>query len=148
MTKRNFCLVLFFLAPPWAVFILACYWFFIDNEVPVHHTSVSMTNIAGKPIASIKRGETIVLARDSCVLDEGKAYYSRRLIMRNKRTIYFMPSGDVQLIKGCSIRFNHIIIPTYVEPGLYDYVVTVVFENNPIVSTTTVLPIISFEVLP
>jgi hypothetical protein len=96
----------------------------------------------------VRRGEQIVLSRESCVTDEGKAFYTRSLSLRDKRLVYFMPSGQVNLIKGCFKRFNAITIPSYVTPGVYDYIVTVTFENNPLVETRMILPVPTFEVLP
>jgi hypothetical protein len=96
----------------------------------------------------VKRGDRLVLARESCVTDESKAYYTRQLSLRGKKLIYFMPSGEMQLIKGCFKRFNHITIPSFADPGVYDYIVTVVFQNNPLIDTRMVLPIPTFEVLP
>jgi hypothetical protein len=148
MTKRSTALVMFLLAPPWGIFLLFCYWYFIDIDPPAKHTSVEIMDANGLPIHSVKRGQSIVLSRQSCVFDEGKAFYTRRLVAMDKKLIYFMPSGEVHLYKGCAKRFNSITIPAFVTPGLYEYVVTVVFVNNPLVETRMVLPIPTFEILP
>ena len=148
MTKRALTAVIVLLAPPWGIFMLLVYWYFIDIEPPAKHTSVAIFDANGIPVTSIKRGTRLVLARESCVTDEGKAFYTRQLVNRDLNLIYFMQPGEVQLIKGCLKRFNHIDIPAYVVPGMYDYIVTVVFENNPLISTRIVLPIPTFEILP
>jgi hypothetical protein len=148
MTSRSSLLVGFLLIPPWALFFLACYWYFIDVTPPATHTSVVVLDKNGLPTDKVKRGDSLVIARESCIVDEGLAFYTRRLMALDKKMIYFMPSGNVHLSKGCAKRFNSLTIPQYVIPGNYEYVVTVIFQNNPLVETRMVLPIPSFEVLP
>lgn len=141
--------VVMLLVPPWALFCVCCYWYFIDNEPPAVHTKVMVMDHTGAPISVVHPGEKLVIARDSCVTDEGKAFYTRWLFSRDRKFGYLMPSGEVQLLKGCVRRFNEIAIPTNIETGLlYDYVVTMTFVNNPLVETRMTLPIPSFEVLP
>jgi hypothetical protein len=136
------------LIPPWALFLLCCYWYFIDVAPAAEHTRVAVLDVFGAPVTSVQRGAKVIISRDLCVTDEGKAFFTRTLVLRAKGLVYFIPSGEMYLIKGCRRSFNEITIPSHIEPGLYDYVVTMTFVNNPLVDTRMVLPIPSFEVTP
>jgi hypothetical protein len=149
-TLLKYGIVAAFLAPPWSVFMLCIYWYFFDVAPPAIHTYVATLAVDGVPVQRVRRGEKIIVARDSCVTDEGRAFYTRMLVSKPPlRLVYFLPSGEVRLLKdGCARRFNDVTIPPYVTPWTYDYKVTVNFENNPLVETRMTLPIVSFEILP
>jgi hypothetical protein len=148
ITKRDLSIVSVLLIPPWALFVLCCYWYFIDVDPPAKHTSVTVLDESGNVVDKIKRGGRLVIARESCVTQNGRAFYTRRLSMQGRSMTYFMPSGEVDLHEGCGKRFNSIQIPSYTEPGIYDYIVTITFANNPLVDTRMILPVPTFEVTP
>ncbi len=76
--KHSMAIVWILLVPPWAIFLLACYWYFLDNEPPLiinyshgHFTSepaVSREDAAAKEIHGAQGGSTVWTYREICVM--------------------------------------------------------------------------------
>ena len=127
---------------------LLVYWSLIDVNPPIVPISVDTFDTQGNATSAFKRGDTMVIRRDSCVTDGGPALYTRTLIHKAQKLIYFMPSGYVNLEIGCRKSFNTVQIPIFAELGYYDYIVTVQHVNNPSTDTVQTLPVPTIEVVP
>lgn len=120
---------------------LYVYWALIDTDPPLRHLSVATLDGQGRPTKIFHRGEVMVLARESCILREFFASYTRAFVERTKRYVYFISPSQMRLSKGCRKAFHQVIVPPYMEPGVYDYIVVVAFENNPLFSGALTLPV-------
>lgn len=125
---------------------LSFYWTLIDNKPPAIHTSVKVYDESGRENHVIHRGSKMLIERDSCVIDEGMAFYNRTLVNRTKNLVYFMPSSQQYMRKGCRRGYNEVLIPYYVEPGHYEWVVSTIFVNNPLTESMQTLPIPEIDI--
>ena len=124
------------------------YWSLIDITPPLQHTSVYLMDEYGAKKATFRAGDSMVIKRTGCVLDEGTALYTRFMKSSDKQVQYFFQSDSLHLEKGCKTSYNKVIIPRYVQPGTYQYIVIVTFIKNPITQVNQTLPIPELEIVP
>lgn len=149
LSARNLFVVSIFLFPPFACVALAAYWLIIDTDPPITYTTVSTFDINMRPATEFRRGDTMIVARNSCVRRDNELLtYTRRLVSKKNNTIYFMPADSYVFRKGClSPSVNFITLPKFTEPGEYEYVVEVSYRNNPFVTGSLSLAIPKIVIL-
>jgi hypothetical protein len=124
------------------------YWTLIDIDPPTVQKSVETFDNTGQKRTVFHPGETMVIRRESCVNDTGEAVFTRMLIRSDKGEIYFLSSGPQHLAIGCRTSWNSVQVPTFIGPGLYDYVVKISFVNNPLMTSEQMMLIPRIEIAP
>jgi hypothetical protein len=119
---------------------LVTYWLFFDVKIPVRGISVETINSKGLPTKVFKGGDTMLVSRETCYYEDTILFYTRSLVNTKNKISYVMPSGPLEVQEGCRKSILHTRIPEYIEPGEYDYIVTIHYENNPFIEGYTQLP--------
>jgi hypothetical protein len=124
------------------------YWSLIDVKPPSVQKTVSTFDVHGNSADTFHPGDILTIRRDSCVVDEGDAVYTRALVRADQTEVYFMHSGPMYLTPGCRTAYNQVQIPTFTSAGEYDYVVRLSFKNNPLTTSHQTFPIVRIKVVP
>lgn len=141
ITRTSKVLVAILLIPPWVAFGVVVYWYFFDTDPPATFSEATVYDNKGSPTSTFKRGETMVVSRERCVYDSGLVLFNRILWNKSRRQMYFLPASHIMLRReGCSRAYNDVTIPPFAEPGVYEYIVTVRYQNNPLVEGLITLP--------
>lgn len=114
---------------------LFIYWLYFDKDPKITESGVEISNSSGIKTNSIKRGSLMLITRNICVSEEFNGLINRILINKREKTVYILRSGTEHLVAGCRKSANSIFIPNYVSPGIYEYLVTINYDYNPISST-------------
>lgn len=120
---------------------LGGYWLFIDTNAPIKSMFVETLDKNGIATEEFKRGELMLIIREICYDSSEILFFTRSFVNRKNKLSYIMPSGPAQVDEGCRRSINRVQIPDYIEPGEYDYIVSVHYENNFFTEGTVILPI-------
>lgn len=141
MTRMSKLIVAGFLIPPWVVFFVCVYWYFFDIDPPARFSAATTFTSKGVETDQFKRGDIMIVSRERCIDGDGVALFNRVLVGIDKKILYFMPGSQIVFRReGCSRAYQDVLIPSYVEPGRYEYIVTVHYQNNPLVEGVLTLP--------
>jgi len=144
------------LGPPWAIFMLVCYWYFIDTQPPLiinyshgHFTSepaTSRMDAAAKEIHSVLGGSTVWTYRELCVVRNIpgtlKARWDAEAFSWTVPDVEFLPSP-----LGCRSVAYAVIVPTSNPSRNVSYKTNREYQVNPILRISVPAPPIPLTIL-
>ena len=144
------------LVPPWALFLLGCYWYFIDVAPPLiinyshgHFTSQPATDrmdAAAKEIHEVLGGSTVWTYREICVVRETpgtlRARWDAAAFSWTVPDVDFLPSP-----LGCRNAAYAVIVPTSNPSREVQYKTTRDYRVNPILTISMPAPSIPLTIL-
>jgi hypothetical protein len=154
-TKRSwqFAIVSILLAPPWAAFMLACYWVFLDNQSPVEvrYQSELFTSIRAESRDEARRtaiteavgGTDVYIYREICTTHEGESVADGRPLWRGHEFVWSPPQRTAVFLPGCSSRSYQVDTPVVKKTQTYTYTISTVFRVNPLTVVDMVMPPVS-----
>ena len=148
MTKTPW-LVWALLAPPWALLLLLCYWYFFDNTPPLiinyshgHFTSspaASKTEAVAKEIHEAMGGSTVWTYRELCVLRDIpgtlRARWDAEAFSWTVPDVDFLPSPI-----GCRSVAYAVLVPTSNPSRNVHYRTTRDYQINPVKIVSVTAP--------
>ena len=145
-----------FLVPPWVIFLLACYWYFIDVAPPLvinyshgHFTSQPATDrmdAATKEIHEVLGGSTVWTYREICVVRDIsgtlRARWDAEAFSWTVPDVDFLPSPI-----GCRSTAYAVLVPTSNPTRNVAYKTTRDYQVNPIKTISVPAPPIPLTIL-
>ena len=148
--------VLALLVPPWAVFLIGCYWYFIDVAPPLiinyshgHFTSQPATDrmdAAAKEIHEVIGGSTVWTYREICVVRDTpgtlRARWDAAAFSWTVPDVDFLPSP-----LGCRATAYAVLVPTSNPSREVQYKTARDYAVNPIKNISVDAPPIPLTIL-
>jgi hypothetical protein len=154
---RNIPLIVWLLlGPPWAAFLLFCYWYFLDTQSPLiinyshgHFTSQpanSRADAAAKEIHEVVGGSTVWTYRELCVTRNIpgtlRARWDAAAFSWTVPDVDFLPSP-----LGCRNAAYAVVVPTSNPTRAVQYKTTRDYAVNPIKIISVPAPPIPITIL-
>lgn len=155
MSGRLWLQVAVFLAPPWTVFAVACYWMFLDAAPPLRvvyqHDKFISREVDNREdarkyeIESADSGGFVWAYREICV--DRMLWGSARGSWVAGSFVWQTPERAVTpLPLGCHAHTFNLRVPTSNPTRDFSYQVEWVFENNPLVTSVVRMDPINLRV--
>ena len=157
-TKRTwqFMLIILLLAPPWALFLVACYWVFWDVEPPVElvyqHPMFVVQPAKNRDEArlfqteTVRSGAPVWIYREICVRHEYVG--TMRAAWDNNTSSWPAPERPVEESKiGCRAVPSYLLAPSSNPSRTFVYRAALWTENNPLTTIRIDLPPLQLRVI-
>jgi len=118
------------------------YMMFLDTEPPFTNTEVATYDVHELPQTVFRPGDTMLVHRDLCFTRNVPMTMSRKLVRveNGSPLVIHLNETQGQRPPGCVHNANLLTIPANTPPGVYMFVNTVSYQNNPFQAGSAVLP--------
>jgi len=122
--------------------ILLTYLALFDTEPPFTTSAVATFDTNERPTDTFRAGDTMLMQRDLCFVRDVPITMSRKLVRVSPKpeVIVFLNHTSNQQPPECVNNMNTVHLPSYMLPGVYEYVTTLSWQNNPFQTASAVLP--------
>ena len=148
LKRKAWFLIYIFLIPPWLIFLLAAYWYFIDVVSPLtlvyqspkfsSQEVINRVDAEKYAIDEVHSNEPIWIYREVClskaILGEiDPVWYGNNIILTS-------PQRPVPPIVGCVNKAWPVRSPIVTKTNDFKYKITFTYVNNPLVHSKIELP--------
>jgi hypothetical protein len=130
---------------------VSAYWIGIDTDSPITMGPMEWLDRDGRPLVVAHPGDTVYVHRsDVCVRKSIATLNVTRALVNHlvDNIVYIAPSGVTLLSRGCRDVRYAVYLSRDMIPGIYDYVLTIQYSNNPMQSAMYVVSDATLEVTP